>query len=139
MDVRSLSRPRSPGGRVRRTALVAGAGLVLLLGGVLLAQPDDRAGQVAPGVRVEGVELGGLDRREALARLTAALGSAPVASVEVRAGSSVWRVPARRLGWSPDLAASAEAALRVRPTPLERFLTRLGRPPARELPLVQQV
>ncbi|MCP2015727.1 vancomycin resistance protein YoaR [Deinococcus sp. HSC-46F16] len=83
-----------------------------LLGGALavgLAAGD--TGRLAPGLVVGSVPVGGLTPAEARARLTGQPLAVP--QVTVQAGKKTWTVPATRLGWQADPAASVAAAVRA--------------------------
>ena len=84
------------------------AALTALLGSALafsLGQWDSR---LAPGVRIAGVEVGGLSHEEAQARLSRELSAAP--QVKVHAADKSWQLSAAELGWQRDTAAALEAA-----------------------------
>lgn len=87
--------------------LWGGVALTALLGSALalsLSLGQDN-GKLAPGVRIGGVDVGGLNRGEAQVRLAEALPPAP--QVSVKAGGQSWQVSATELGWQRD----AETAL----------------------------
>lgn len=118
---------------------MAGVTALALLGGALAvgvaAQSD---GTLAPGLRVAGLDVGGLTREQAMAALSERL---TVPSVAVSVAEKSWNVPADRLGWRADTAASvaaAEQASRDRSW-LERLEGMVGQGAPRELPLVVAV
>lgn len=93
-------------------ALVGGG---VLLGGAGAAYTHTYSGAVFPGVRVAGVDLGGLDRETALARLAAAFSdylTQPI-PVGVVGATARWQVTPDALGAAVDLGAAATAALAV--------------------------
>ena len=99
-----------------------GAALFLLaavLGATLWVTP----GRVAAGVKVGGIDLGGLDRAQAIARLQSHLPVPPAKAIRLLIdGRSILRSPAE-LGLTPDHAGSVSAALTVgrRGGPVERL------------------
>lgn len=117
------------------------AGLVgaLLLGGALALGTTGPADTIAPGIRVGGTDLGGLNRADALKKLLAAQGETP--QVTVAAGMTSWTVPASQLGWSLDAEAGLNAAVQVSSerTLIQKVQTFLGQPPVAELALPQKV
>jgi vancomycin resistance protein YoaR len=100
--------------RRRRRSRLAALGLVLALlvmaaGIALFVRAYTVRDAVLPGVSVAGVDLGGLSREEAEARLRAELGPRLARSVRVQVGNQVLVVrPAR--AWTLDTAATAERA-----------------------------
>ncbi|EYB68727.1 VanW [Deinococcus phoenicis] len=111
-----------------------------LLGGALamgVAAQDD--GKLAPGLRVAGVDVGGLSREEALAALSSR--TAPPPQVTVNVGTRAWTVGADRLGWQADPQASVEAAARASAgrSLLERMQGLVGQPSEQDFPLVTRV
>jgi vancomycin resistance protein YoaR len=93
-------------------ALVGGG---LLLGGAGVAYTGAHRGVVFGGVRMAGVELGGLDREAAIARLVAAFAVYAAGSVPVGAAGEAarWQVTPAALGATVDYDAAATAALAV--------------------------
>lgn len=93
--------------------VIAGGGV--LLGGAGTAYTHNYSGAVFPGVRVAGIDLGGLDRETALARLAAAFSNyltQPIA-VGVTGNAARWQVTPSALGAAADFGAAAAAALAV--------------------------
>lgn len=132
--------------RKNRRPLVLGlSGLgVVLLGGALALGINSAPDTIAPGVRVGNTELGitdlgGLNSAQALSRLLAAQGSAPL--IAVQAGTGKWNVPASQLGWSLDAQAEVAAALQASSgrTLIQKVETLLGQPPVQTLPHLQRV
>ncbi len=69
-------------------------------------------GHIYQGVRLGGVDVGGLSPSEALARVGAARNAAAVTSLTLQAGAREWSVAPARLGYSlsaPDSVADAYA------------------------------
>ena len=87
--IRRLSRPGT-------AALVLGL-VVLLAGAALFARAYTLRAAVLPGVSVAGVDVGGLSRAEAEARLRDELGSRLGAPVRVSVGGESFRVRPDRL------------------------------------------
>ena len=132
--------------RKNRRPLVLGlSGLgVVLLGGALALGMNSAPDTIAPGIRVGNTDLGitdlgGLNSAQALSRLLAAQGSAPL--IAVQAGTGNWNVPASQLGWSLDAQAEVAAALQASSgrTLDEKVQTLLGQPPVQTLPHLQRV
>ena len=132
--------------RKNRRPLVLGlSGLgVVLLGGALALGMNSASDTIAPGVRVGNTELGitdlgGLNSAQALSRLLAAQGGAPL--IAVQAGTGKWNVPASQLGWSLDAQAEVAAALQASSgrTLIQKVQTLLGQPPVQTLPHLQRV
>ncbi|BDP42525.1 hypothetical protein DAETH_24940 [Deinococcus aetherius] len=117
-----------------------GLSAAALLGGALAVgvtvQGDDR---LAPGLRVAGVDVGGLTREAAALALKEREGAAP--RVTVRAGPRTWTVGADRLGWRADVGASLDAAARASAerNVLERLQGLIGQARVQEFPLVTGV
>lgn len=132
--------------RKNRRPLVLGlSGLgVVLLGGALALGMNSAPDTIAPGVRVGNTDLGitdlgGLNSAQALSRLLAAQGGAPL--IAVQAGTGKWNVPASQLGWSLDAQAEVAAALQASSgrTLIQKVQTLLGQPPVQTLPHLQRV
>ena len=132
--------------RKNRRPLVLGlSGLgVVLLGGALALGMNSASDTIAPGVRVgntdlDNTDLGGLNSAQALSRLLAARGSAPL--IAVQAGTGNWNVSASQLGWSLDAQAEVAAALQASSgrTLIQKVQTLLGQPPVQTLPHLQRV
>jgi lipoprotein-anchoring transpeptidase ErfK/SrfK len=95
--------------------------LIILLGVVLVGAggaayaayryEQARAGRILPGVRVEGVDVGGMTRQEALGAVTAAIRPRMSAELEVRAGDSGWTRTREELGLRADVGAAVNEAL----------------------------
>ncbi|HEX4747189.1 MAG TPA: VanW family protein [Gaiellaceae bacterium] len=103
------SRPRR-GLRSTRLAAAAGAGvLVVLVVLVGLAFAGSRS-ELAEGTEVAGVDVGGLSRREAIAKLDALYEKRSADPVRFAAGSTSWELAPTQLGVQPDWAAAVNAA-----------------------------
>ena len=106
------ARPRR---RTRSTrALVAGvAGVAALLAILLgLAFAGSRS-ELAPGTHVAGVDVGGLTKREAIAKVDALFEGQSHEPVEFSAGTSSYSFAANQLGVQPDWSAAVAAAGRA--------------------------
>ncbi|MCY1702710.1 VanW family protein [Deinococcus sp. SL84] len=97
------SSPRRPGPWLWGTAA-----LTALLGSALALSLGQSGSGLAPGVRIGGVDVGGLSQEEAQARLSRDLPAAP--QMTVRAGGKSWQLSAAELGWQRDTAAALEQA-----------------------------
>ncbi|GHF96726.1 hypothetical protein GCM10017783_05770 [Deinococcus piscis] len=121
----SLPRSRRPG-----PWLWGAAALTALLGSALAFSLGQSGSELAPGVRIGGVDVGGLSREEAQAQLSQALPAAP--QVTIRAGDKSWKLSAAELGWQRDTAAAldqAEAYTAARSLPERlRGMTGQGQP-----------
>ncbi|PNY80397.1 VanW family protein [Deinococcus koreensis] len=119
---------------------MGGVAAVVLLGGALAMGVASQAdGTLAPGLRVAGVEVGGMTRAQALGALEAQAVAAP--QVRVSAGTNAWTLSADQLGWRADAGASLAAAEKVAAGRglLERLQAMLGQVRVREFPLVTRV
>lgn len=86
--------------------------LILLLGSYGTVQAM-YAGKIFPGVKVAGVDVGGLDRRDAAIRILARLDYPQRAKIQMRDGTQVWTASPLELGLEVDPLASADAAYAV--------------------------
>ncbi len=96
-------------------------------------------GTLAAGLRVAGVDVGGMTSEQALEALKGQAAIAP--QVTVTAGAQSWTVGAETLGWradAPGSIAAAERATRER-TVVVRVQAALGQAPAQEFPLIAGV
>ncbi|MDO4263189.1 MAG: peptidoglycan binding domain-containing protein, partial [Deinococcus sp.] len=84
------------------------AALTVLLGSALALSLGQSGSELAPGVRIGGVEVGGLSREEAQAQLGRHLPAAP--QVTVRAGHQSWQLSAAELGWQRDTETALDQA-----------------------------
>ncbi len=117
------SRPAFPFGRLV-LGFVAGLTLTLAVGaGALLAYQGQYADRVYPGVEVAGVDVSGLTRQAATARLQEKLGGYANGSVVLSIDGTETRIPYAALGRRPDvdtLVALAWSVGRGGDGPLER-------------------
>ena len=113
---RRLMRPVATRPARRSLAIGFAAGLIaglLILVGVSLAIGVSNAGRVMPGVRVAGVDVGGLDRAAAEARLAAQLPSLSSGSATLVVDEIEYVVGYEELGRRYELGQMLEAALGV--------------------------
>jgi vancomycin resistance protein YoaR len=122
-------RPEASQVVVRLVAVAAGiviaAGITLgVLGG---AWEHRYAERILPGVTVGGVDVGGLDRAAATARVELAARDVLERPVRVRAGTEQWTRPAQALGRQAGVAEAVETALAIgrRGNFIERVAERL--------------
>lgn len=116
-----LTRPIRRLGGVSTAALVLGFAF-LLTGGGVFARALTLQESVLPGVRVAGVEIGGLSRLDAQAKLQTELGATLAEPVSVSVGERTFTVRPDRV-WALDAVATEERAFRAGRNSL---LTRLG-------------
>ncbi|WP_078095930.1 VanW family protein [Streptomyces sp. fd1-xmd] len=97
----------------RRTALpmVAGGAVVLGLGGLYVTGLVT-GGDVDPGTRVRGVDIGGMTAAQARRALDRELGPAAAAPVAMKIGDRVETADPATLGLSLDTAATVDRAVR---------------------------
>jgi lipoprotein-anchoring transpeptidase ErfK/SrfK len=99
-----------------RTLLVTAAIVLALLGALVLgafAYDHAHRNQIADGIRVEGISLGGLSRAAATARLQRSVAARMERAVLVRSGSHTWELSPRAAGLSVDVAATVAHALQA--------------------------
>jgi vancomycin resistance protein YoaR len=116
-----LTRPIRRLGRAR-TVAVCLSFVLLLAGAAVFARALTLREAVLPGVSVAGVDIGGLSRIDAQAKLRAELGATLDEPVTVAVGERTFVVRPDRL-WALDVAATEERAFRAG---RESLLTRLG-------------
>ncbi|WP_168733411.1 VanW family protein [Deinococcus sp. Arct2-2] len=119
---------------------VIGVSAAALLGGALaMGVATQNNGTLAAGLRVAGINVGGMTSEQALEALGTRAATAP--QVTVTAGGQSWTVGAETLGWRADAQnsiAAAERATRDRSV-LERVQAALGQAPAQDFPLIAGV
>jgi vancomycin resistance protein YoaR len=123
--VRTLTRPPLRG-------FVVGFGATLLTGFLVavvasLAIGLANAGRVLPGVTIDGISLGGLDRAGVASRLSASLPSLTTGTATLRIDGDSVRVPYARIGRGYELSAMADAAYGTgrEPNPIAAAIGRL--------------
>jgi lipoprotein-anchoring transpeptidase ErfK/SrfK len=97
----------------RRTGLFAalGALVVLALAGAAVIYDQSRKDQLADGLKVDGVPVGGLSREQARAKLADEAVAPRRRALVVHAGTHTFTVPASRLRVSVDLDAALGRAV----------------------------
>ena len=92
--------------------------------GTILAYEQSYTGKVAAGVSIGGVQVAGLTRNEAAAKLDAAFASVGTGAVTVQAATGDTTLTYAQLGRRPDVDAMLDAAFAVGRTgnPLERVV-----------------
>ncbi|MFB9994139.1 VanW family protein [Deinococcus oregonensis] len=119
---------------------VIGVSAAALLGGALaMGVATQSNGTLAAGLRVAGVDVGGMTSEQALEALGTQAATAP--QVTVTAGGQSWTVGADTLGWRADAKtsiAAAERATRERGM-VERVQAALGQAAGQDFPLIAGV
>jgi lipoprotein-anchoring transpeptidase ErfK/SrfK len=88
--------------------------LVLSLAGAAFAgyrYEQARSTRILPGVRISGVEVGGMTRAEAERALAGHASSILERAIDVTAGGKTWHLTARELGVSVDVSSAVGQAL----------------------------
>lgn len=96
----------------RPTALAAAAVAAVLVLGVA-ADAVASAGRIHPGVRVDGVPVGGMTIEEATGAIARGASDVLGREVVLEAGDEQWKITAQEVGGSVDATALAEAAYRI--------------------------
>lgn len=104
------------GARFRRLPVVLAfvAGFLLLLGGAAFAgyrYDQSTATRILPGVRIQGVDVGGMTRTEAVDALEGSASKILDRQLTIRAGGRSWTASAQKLGTSVDVAEAVDRAL----------------------------
>ncbi len=108
----SRSRPRKRTLSIRVLVGIA-AGVVALLAILIGLAFAGSSSELAPGTEVAGVDVGGLTKREAAAKLDALFEERSDDPVSFSAGTSSYSFAANQLGVQPDWSAAVEAAGRA--------------------------
>jgi len=105
-------------GVVAVLAVVAASVLLAAGGGAYAAYryEQDRADLILPGVRVAGVDVGQMTRREALRSVRSAAGERLERTLTVRVEDRTWKVTAAELGERAAVASAVDEALGVNAT-----------------------
>jgi hypothetical protein len=85
--------------------------VLVVLSGAVYAYDRSESGTIAQGIRVGDVDLSGLTRAQARARLESRLLAPLRVPIAVRHGSTTWTLGAREARISADLDATVQAAL----------------------------
>jgi lipoprotein-anchoring transpeptidase ErfK/SrfK len=102
------------GHRVRTKTFIAAAatlGIVVLLTCAVAAYDHAGADEIAPGVAVGGVQLGGMSRAEAKARLEREVLAPLERPIVVHHGTKTWKLTARQAGIRADVDAMVDEAI----------------------------
>jgi lipoprotein-anchoring transpeptidase ErfK/SrfK len=86
-------------------------GALIVLGGVVYGYDRSQSDQIAKGVRVGGIDLGGLTRDEAKARLERRILNPLEQPIVVHHGGKTWKLGPREARISADLGAMVDRAL----------------------------
>ena len=97
-----------------RVAAFAGVGVAVLVVAVAVIATVAQRGEARPGTRLDGVDVGGLDRAAILVVAEDVARERKARVLTVEAGDRTTQVRARTLGVKVDPAASTEAALDAR-------------------------
>ncbi|MER5829989.1 VanW family protein [Streptomyces sp. NPDC002130] len=100
---------------------LAGGALAVGVGGLYLAGLLLTGGQIDSGTTVRGVDIGGLSRVQAVARLERALGAAGARELPVKVGDRTARVDPERAGLSYDVQETVDRAARTGADPVSVF------------------
>ncbi len=91
--------------------VVALVGLVLALMAAMLVYDHTSASRIAEGVRIDGIEVGGLSSDAARARVEHAVAASMDRPVEADLGNRQWQLTPRQAGVSVDVAGTVAEAL----------------------------
>jgi lipoprotein-anchoring transpeptidase ErfK/SrfK len=92
-------------------AVAASLAVLVVLGGALYAYDHARANEIAPGVKVAGVPLGGLSPDEARARLERQILAPLERPIVVHHADKTWKLGPREARLRADLSAMVDEAL----------------------------
>ncbi|MFM8999534.1 MAG: L,D-transpeptidase family protein [Actinomycetota bacterium] len=94
---------------IRRTAAALGilVGIVVFAG---VAYDRATASTLLPGMRIDGVAVGGMTREDATAALAEVAAEAEATRLTIRAGDAVWTTSPRGIGARVDVAGTVDAA-----------------------------
>ena len=90
--------------------VAAGLAVLVVLGGALYAYDRARADEIAPGVKVAGIPLGGLTTEQAKARLERAILRPLQRPIVVHHGTKTWTLGPREAHLRADLTAMVDEA-----------------------------
>ncbi|GAA2280356.1 VanW family protein [Streptomyces hawaiiensis] len=100
---------------------LAGGALAVGVGGLYLAGLLLTGGHIDSGTTVRGVDIGGLSRSEAVAKLERALGAAGARELPVMVGDRPGRLDPERAGLSYDVQETVDRAARTGADPFSVF------------------
>jgi lipoprotein-anchoring transpeptidase ErfK/SrfK len=128
------------GGRLSIVAVISIVLVVLVAGGAFAGYTYDRAqsASILPGVRIQGIDVGGMSRAAAERALAPTAQQTLHRSIQVDAGSKHWQMTAEALGASVNVDAAVDQALSVSSSynwPTRVYHRLLGRPVSRSIPL----
>jgi hypothetical protein len=124
-----------------RVLLVVSLALLAVGGGAAYAAyryDQAMAGRALPGVRVGGVDIGGMTRTEAIGAVEAAASQYIDGEIQVRARKETWHVTPADLGTAADIEAKVDRAIEFQHSlgwPVRVFHRLLDRPLDREYEL----
>lgn len=98
-------------GRTKRWWLIIGSVVAVLLAGAYVLLAAWQSTSAPSGARSMGVDIGGMDRDEAVTALTDGLGETPQQEVDVVAGESSATFDPVDAGLSVDVEATVDSAL----------------------------
>ncbi|MEU7028384.1 VanW family protein [Streptomyces sp. SBR177] len=101
--------PNGRRGHIRKAAIATGV-VAAVAGGLYVAALAVTGDDISAGTRVDGIDIGGLSRAEAAARLTAAAPAAWKDPVRVAVGDTTTTVDPAAAGLTVDVAATADRA-----------------------------
>ncbi|MFF9852545.1 VanW family protein [Streptomyces litmocidini] len=102
--------PREGRRPLLRTAVIATGVVAVAAGGLYVAGLAATGDDISAGTRVDGVDIGGMSRAEARARLTAAAPASWKAPIPVRVGDRAATVDPASAGLTVDVAKTADLA-----------------------------
>ncbi|MFI8962786.1 VanW family protein [Streptomyces sp. NPDC053493] len=101
--------PHGRRGHIRKAAIATGA-VAVVAGGLYVAGLVATGDDISAGTRVDGVDIGGLSRAEAAARLTSAAPAAWKDPVRVAVGDATTTLDPATAGLTVDVKATADRA-----------------------------
>jgi lipoprotein-anchoring transpeptidase ErfK/SrfK len=97
--------------RTRLSLLAGGLALLLVLLGAMYLYDNSRADEIAKGVKIGGIDVGGLGKTAARQKIQRELITPLNRTVTVSAGASVWRLTPRQASLTVDAADMVAQAL----------------------------
>ena len=101
------------GRRLGRTQIAAAIGVLALIAVIAAAYAYDRTrkDQIADGIKVGSVDVGGLNRQQAARRIERRLVAPLRRPINVKLGNLTFRLPARRISVRADVRGMVDAAI----------------------------